>query len=191
MHSTGPTKCAMHLASKTTLQKSANQKLRINEEPYAERAIKEATKDDLIAHVTFNPETDTYTLSNGHEEEEKAILIPFSSHPDPRQVNVCRTSFRIYSNSYATKCPGEPKYIQNMRLLEGSMDFLLLQKHFTCFTESLYLQVHWCWVLVCTHWAAAINWELEKCCMFIIGCPNIIVIIDCPTINRSICKQMP
>ena len=48
----------MYIASGTTLQKFANQKLKINE--LLHWSIKEEKANDLIAHVMFDPETDTY-----------------------------------------------------------------------------------------------------------------------------------
>ena len=80
---------------------------------------KEATMDDLIEHLTFNPETYSYTLSNGNVcKEVETTLIPFSSHPDPRQAkdipNASKTKLRIQPDGSATTCLKGPKHWQNM-----------------------------------------------------------------------------
>ena len=74
------------------------------------------------------------------------------------------------------------------------MGFLLLQKHCTCAIEKAPVCCPEGWHLVfagsrfCTDAerryapiegeAAAISWALEKCRMFILGCPNVIVVTD-------------
>ena len=74
------------------------------------------------------------------------------------------------------------------------MGFLLLQKHCTCAINRALVRCPEGWHLVfagsrfCTDAeqryapikgkAAAISWALEKCCMFILGCPNVIVVTD-------------
>lgn len=74
------------------------------------------------------------------------------------------------------------------------MGFLLLQKHCTCAIERAPVCCPEGWHLVfagsrfCTDAeqryapiegeAAAISWALEKCRMFILGCPNVIVVTD-------------
>ena len=74
------------------------------------------------------------------------------------------------------------------------MGFLLLQKHCTCPTEKapVCCPDGWHIVFACSRFctdaehryapiegeAAAIAWSLEKCHLFIIGCPNVIVVTD-------------
>ena len=74
------------------------------------------------------------------------------------------------------------------------MGFLLLQKHCTCAIVRAPVCYPEGWRLVfagsrfCTNAeqryapieseAAVISWALEKCCMFILSCPNVIVVTD-------------
>ena len=85
---------------------------------------KEATIDDLIANVSFNPEIDTYTSSNDNEKVE-AKLVTFSPHPDPRQAkdisNACRTRLRNYDDSGVTTFLEGPKHLQNIGLPERNL----------------------------------------------------------------------
>ena len=86
----------------------------------------EAAIDALIAHVVFDPATDTYKLSNNNDREEvEATLIPFSPYPDPRQTRdipaACPTKIKIYPDSGATICLGGLKHLRQMGLTEKNL----------------------------------------------------------------------
>ena len=87
---------------------------------------KEATMDDLIAHVIFDPEINTNISSNdnGHEEVE-TTFIPFFPHLNIRQVQNIPTTYatrlRIYPDGRAIICLGDPKHLWYMRLSERNL----------------------------------------------------------------------
>ena len=74
------------------------------------------------------------------------------------------------------------------------MGFLLLQKHCICAIDRARVccPEGWCLVFAGSRFwtnteqryapiegeAAAISWALEKCLMFILGCPNVIVVTN-------------
>ena len=74
------------------------------------------------------------------------------------------------------------------------MAFLFLQKYCQCTVEKapICCSEGWCLIFASSRFcadatrryapregeAAAIAWVLEKCCMFVMGCPNIIVVTD-------------
>ena len=86
----------------------------------------EALMDDLIAHVMFEPKTNTYMTSNdiGHEEVA-ATLIPFSLHPDSRQVKDSSTAYatrlRINPDSEVIICLYGVKHLEYMEQSERNL----------------------------------------------------------------------
>ena len=87
---------------------------------------KEAFMDALIAHMIFDPATNTYRPgNNGSHEEMEATLIPSSPCPDPRQArdipSSCPTKLRIYPDSGATICLGGTKHLRHMGISEKNL----------------------------------------------------------------------
>ena len=79
----------------------------------------EAVMDALIAHMVFDPATNTYKPGNHSSREEvEATLIPFSPCPDPRRAKDIPSSrptkLRIYPDSGATICLGGTKHLRHM-----------------------------------------------------------------------------
>ena len=77
----------------------------------------EAVMDALIAHMVFDPATNTYKPGNHISREEvEATLIPFSPCPDPRRAedipSFRPTKLRIYPDSGATICLGGIKHLR-------------------------------------------------------------------------------
>ena len=82
--------------------------------------------DALIAHMIFDPATNTYRPGNNSSREEvEATLIPFSPCPDPRQARDIPSSrptkLRIYPDSGATICLGGPKHLRHMGISEKNL----------------------------------------------------------------------
>ena len=82
--------------------------------------------DALIAHMIFDPATNTYRPGNNSSREEvEATLIPFFSCPDPRQardiLSSRPTKLRIYPDSGATICLGGTKHLRHMGISEKNL----------------------------------------------------------------------
>ena len=85
------------------------------------------------------------------------------------------------------------------------MGFLLQQKHCQCIVEKtpICCPKSWCLIFVGSRFskdaehryspieggAAVITWALEKHCMFILGCQNIIVVTDHEPMRQARCEQ--
>ena len=81
----------------------------------------EASMDTLIAHITFNQATGTYTHEGtGQVIEIEALVAPFSPTPDPRQNKGTPKNqsikAMIFPDSGATICLGGPKHLKKMGL---------------------------------------------------------------------------
>ena len=86
----------------------------------------EAVMDALIAHMVFDPATNTYKPGNHISREEvEATLIPFSPCPDPRRAedipSFRPTKLRIYPDSGATICLGGTKHLRHMGISEKNL----------------------------------------------------------------------
>ena len=86
----------------------------------------EAAMDTLIAHITFNQMTGTYTVKDTSQIMEiKAYVIPFSPKPDPRQARDipknCSTKMAIFPDSGATICLKGLKHLRNMGLSTNNL----------------------------------------------------------------------
>ena len=86
----------------------------------------EAVMDALIAHIVFDPATNTYKPGNHISREEvEATLIPFSPCPDPRRAedipSFRPTKLRIYPDSGATICLGGTKHLRHMGISEKNL----------------------------------------------------------------------
>ena len=76
-------KHAMNVANTTTLQRSASQRVRINEVPHQSFKDEGAVMDTLIVHVVCDLATDTYKVGyNNSCKKVEETMIPFSLCPD-------------------------------------------------------------------------------------------------------------
>ena len=87
--------------------------------------------DTLIAHITFNQTTNTYTSEDTSQIREiGAYIVPFSPKPDPRQTRDIPsdhgTRMMIFPNSGATICLRGLKHLVNMGLTMNN--FIPLRK---------------------------------------------------------------
>ena len=99
---------------------------RVKQEAIWSSEDEEAIMDALIAHMIFEPATNTYRPGNNSSHEEvEAALIPFSPCPDPRQArdipSSCPTKLRIYPDSGATICLGGTKHLRHMGISEKNL----------------------------------------------------------------------
>ena len=86
----------------------------------------EATMDMLIAHITFNQATGTYTFKDkGQIREIDTYIVPFSPKMDPRQARDIPSSrstrMTIFPDSGATICLGGLKHLLNMGLTMNNL----------------------------------------------------------------------
>ena len=86
----------------------------------------EAAMDTLIAHITFNQTTGTYTVKYTSQIMEiEAYVIPFSPKPNPRQTrDILRnrsTKMAIFPDSGATICLGGLKHFWDMGLSTNNL----------------------------------------------------------------------
>ena len=85
-----------------------------------------AAMDTLIAHITFNHMTGTYTAKDTSQIMEiEGYVVPFSPKPDPRQARDiawnCSTKMAIFPDSGATICLGGLKHFRNMELSTNNL----------------------------------------------------------------------
>ena len=82
--------------------------------------VPEGIMDDLIAHVVFDPATNTY--KPGHNNDREEVETTFSLCQDPRWARDIPTAhytwLRIYPDSGATICLGGSKHLWHMELSE-------------------------------------------------------------------------
>ena len=126
-------------------------------------------KCDAACHCRINKKN--YRPGNNSSREEvEATLIPFSPCPDPRQAKDIPSSrptkLRIYPDSGATICPTEKAPV----CCPDGWHIVFAGSRFCTDAELRCAPIE--------GEAAAIAWSLEKCRLFIIGCPNVIVVTD-------------
>ena len=85
-----------------------------------------APMDALIAHVTFDQESDTYTTATGADINEiDATLIPFSPSPESRSPHdippPSETVLPVFPDSGATICLGGPQHLRAMGLSQNNL----------------------------------------------------------------------
>ena len=80
----------------------------------------------LIAHIMFNEIRGTFMSTDGDQVMEiNAFIILFSPKPDPRQVvnipSSRSTTLKVFPDSGATICLGEPKHLFNKGLTKDNI----------------------------------------------------------------------